>query len=97
MKLLFNEHLSYKLVHGLSDIFPESKHVKDLQLENEANLKIWEFAKTHNFIIATKDADFIGINGQKGHDESLVNKKDINLIFHLKLNYLFDAILFAQE
>ncbi len=72
MKLLFDEHLSYKLVHRLSDIFPESKHVKDLQLENEDDLKIWEFAKTHNFIIATKDADFIDIINLKGHPPYLV-------------------------
>jgi len=55
-----------------SDIFPDSKHVKDLQLENEDDLKIWEFAKTHDFVIATKDADFIDIINLKGHPPYLI-------------------------
>ena len=42
MKLLFDEHLSHKLVLKLSDIFPNSKHVKGLELQSEDDLKIWE-------------------------------------------------------
>lgn len=72
MKLLFDENLSYKLVHRLSDIFADSRHVKDVQLENENDLKIWEFAKSHNFAIVTKDSDFVDFINIKGYPPYLI-------------------------
>ena len=72
MKLLFDEHLSHKLVRKLSDVFPDSKQVKELGLQNEDDLKIWEYAKANDFTIATKDADFIDIANVKGYPPYLI-------------------------
>ncbi|MBF0290485.1 MAG: DUF5615 family PIN-like protein [SAR324 cluster bacterium] len=72
MKLLLDEHLSDKLIPKLSDIFPGSKHVKELELQNEDDLKIWNYAKDHDFVIVTKDADFVDIVNVKGYPPYLV-------------------------
>ena len=72
MKLLFDEHLSYKLISKLSDIFPDSKHVNDLNLQSESDLKIWEYAKNNEFVIVSKDSDFMDIVNIKGYPPYLV-------------------------
>lgn len=72
MKLLFDEHLSDKLILKLSDIFPDSKHVKDLKLQSESDLKIWEYAKNNEFVIVSKDSDFVDIVNIKGFPPYLV-------------------------
>lgn len=58
MKLLFDQNLSFKLVESLSDIFPDSKHVKMLGFEEVADREIWDFAKKHDYLIVSKDSDF---------------------------------------
>jgi predicted nuclease of predicted toxin-antitoxin system len=58
MKLLFDENLSFKLRAKMQDVFPGSKHVRDLGLEQVEDIEIWEFSKNENFVIVTKDADF---------------------------------------
>ncbi len=72
MKLLFDEHLSYKLVNRIKDIFPESKHVNDVGLQTATDKMIWEYAKTKDFIIVTKDSDFIDIADIFGHPPFMI-------------------------
>jgi len=72
MKLLFDEHLSYRFVVRLADIFSDSKHVKGFNLPTKDDLRIWEFAKEHEFIIVTKDSDFIDITNVRGYPPYLI-------------------------
>lgn len=64
MKLLFDENLSPKLVSRLSDVFPDSIHVREVGLESANDPKVWDYAKDNDFIIVSKDTDM--------HDLSLV-------------------------
>ncbi len=57
MKLLFDENLSHKLVPLLSDIFPDSVHVRDVGLKAADDPFVWEYAKNNGLIIASKDSD----------------------------------------
>ena len=72
MRLLFDEHLSQKLVDLLSDIFPDSKHVKDVDLTSVDDRKIWEYARRNQFVIVSKDSDFIHIASLLGHPPFLI-------------------------
>ena len=54
MKLLFDENLSPRLVTALSDLFPESAHVDRLGLGSKADTVIWEYAKTHGYVLASR-------------------------------------------
>ena len=67
MKLLFDHNLSPRLVDGLSDVFPGSEHVWRLGLDEAADRVVWEYARTHEFTIVTKDADFRDLGTLLGH------------------------------
>jgi predicted nuclease of predicted toxin-antitoxin system len=64
MKLLFDENLSPKLANRLSDLFPNSLHVRDVGMKATIDPIVWDYAKDNNLIIVSKDSDM--------HDLSLV-------------------------
>ena len=64
MKLLFDENLSPTLPNRLSDLFPQSLHVRDVEMQAVADSIVWDYAQANDFIIVSKDADM--------HDLSLV-------------------------
>ena len=58
MKLLFDQNLSHKLVHQLSDLFPDSSHVREIGLKEADDPSVWDYAKQQGFMIVSKDSDF---------------------------------------
>jgi len=58
MKLLFDENLSFRLVAALADIYPDSRHVREIGLLGTDDLRIWSYAAEHGFLLASKDTDF---------------------------------------
>ena len=58
MKLLLDENLSDRIVDQIIDLYPDSQHVKTLELTNTDDAIIWEFAKINSFVIISKDSDF---------------------------------------
>ncbi len=58
MKFLIDENLSDKIVAQISDLFPDSIHIKMLGLAQTPDREIWDFAQSKGFTILTKDADF---------------------------------------
>ena len=58
MKLLFDQNLSHKLARRLTDIFPDSTHVREVDLKEANDPVVWDYAKQQSFMIVSKDADF---------------------------------------
>jgi predicted nuclease of predicted toxin-antitoxin system len=58
LKLLFDQNVSPWLCATLSDVFPNSVHVRDIGLQEADDATIWEYAARFDFAIVTKDADF---------------------------------------
>ena len=58
MKLLFDQNLSRFLPRRLQDLYPESAHVSEHDLSRSPDADVWEFAKTHGFVLVSKDDDF---------------------------------------
>jgi len=58
VKLLFDQNLSPSLVDSLADIYPESVHVQSVDLDRADDVAVWDFARLHQLVIVTKDADF---------------------------------------
>jgi predicted nuclease of predicted toxin-antitoxin system len=58
VKILFDANLSPALVARLAAEYPSSAHVRDVSLRSATDAQIWDYAKTHGFVIASKDADF---------------------------------------
>ncbi|MGI9067573.1 MAG: DUF5615 family PIN-like protein [Pyrinomonadaceae bacterium] len=46
MKLLFDENLSHKLARLLEDLFPNSIHVRDVDLKAANDSLVWEYGNT---------------------------------------------------
>jgi len=64
VRLLFDQNLSHQLVHQLRDVYPDSRHVRDLGLASAPDIDVWEYARIYGFAIVSKDSDF--------HQRSLV-------------------------
>jgi predicted nuclease of predicted toxin-antitoxin system len=64
MKLLFDENLSPKLPSRLSDVFPNSLHVREVGMNATIDPIVWDYAKDNDLMIVSKDSDM--------HDLSLV-------------------------
>jgi predicted nuclease of predicted toxin-antitoxin system len=58
MKLLFDQNLSVRLCERLSDLFPESSHVRLLGLERANDRAIWDYARVNGLTLVSLDADF---------------------------------------
>jgi predicted nuclease of predicted toxin-antitoxin system len=56
--LLFDQNLSPRLINLLADIYPASIHVDAIGLPNAPDREVWDYARQHDYIIVTKDADF---------------------------------------
>jgi len=66
MKLLFDHHLSRKLVARLVDQFPGSTHVVFHGLSAAEDVEIWAFAGREGYAIVTKDSDFNDLSALRG-------------------------------
>lgn len=58
MKLLLDENLSRQLVPFLQDLFPGTSQVVLAGFARATDRQVWEFAKEHDFVVVTNDADF---------------------------------------
>ena len=72
MKLLFDAHLSHKLVLRLADAFPESSHVRMVGLKDQSDLAIWNYAKDQGLTIVTLDEDFYDLSCYYGPPPKVV-------------------------
>jgi predicted nuclease of predicted toxin-antitoxin system len=62
MKLLFDENLAERLVRDLADLFPGSSHVLLLDLGGARDRAIWDKAAAEDFVIVTRDEDFLRLS-----------------------------------
>ncbi|MCF6357104.1 MAG: DUF5615 family PIN-like protein [Draconibacterium sp.] len=60
------------MIKHIIDIFPESKQIRELGLENSTDIEIFDFAKNNDFTIVTFDSDFCDINILKGFPPKIV-------------------------
>ena len=62
MKLLFDQNISFRLIRQIIDLFPDSKQVRELGLENSTDFEIFDYAKRNGYTIVTFDSDFCDLN-----------------------------------
>ncbi len=58
MKLLLDENLSPQLIAAISDLYPDSRHVRECGLDSTPDDIVWQYAKENSFAIVSKDSDF---------------------------------------
>lgn len=72
MKLLFDENLSPKLSKRLSDLFPNSLHVRDVGMQATIDPIVWDYAKDNDLMIVSKDADMHDLSLALGNPPKVV-------------------------
>ena len=72
MKLLFDQNLSPKLVHTLTDLFPDSSHVLSVGLDCASDDQVWEYARRNGFAIVTKDEDYNNLSILRGSPPKVI-------------------------
>ena len=72
MKLLFDQNLSPRLVDRLDDVYPDSVHVMEVDLDQALDREIWMFAAQKGFATVTKDADFGEFSVLRGSPPNVV-------------------------
>ncbi|HEY7022854.1 MAG TPA: DUF5615 family PIN-like protein [Ktedonobacterales bacterium] len=64
--LLFDQNLSPRLANRLADLFLGAQHVAQIGLDRASDLAVWEYARTHDCALVTKDADFNDLSVLRG-------------------------------
>lgn len=72
MKLLFDQNLSHRLVQALQKEFPDSRHVREVGLQEATDIVVWQYAAQQGFAIVTKDADFHQRSFLFGHPPKVI-------------------------
>jgi predicted nuclease of predicted toxin-antitoxin system len=72
MKLLLDQNISFRITNKIQDIFPGSKQVRELGLENSKDSAIWSFANENSYCIVTFDGDFFDIGLVKGTSPKVI-------------------------
>ena len=72
MKLLFDHNLSPRLVSRLADLYPDSNHLFNLNLDTAEDSFVWEYAKDNDFTIVTKDSDFSELSLLRGFPPKVI-------------------------
>jgi predicted nuclease of predicted toxin-antitoxin system len=49
MKLLPDQNISFRITNKIQDIYPGSKQVRDIALENSKDSFLWTYAKENNY------------------------------------------------
>jgi len=72
MKLLLDQNISFRITTKIQDLFPGSKQVRDLGLENSKDSFLWNYAKENNYCIVTFDGDFYDLGLIKGSSPKVI-------------------------
>ncbi len=72
VKLLFDLNLSLRLPQLLEHLFPDSKHVVDVNIAHLPDREIWDYATAHEFVIVTKDKDFYYLSTTLGSPPKVI-------------------------
>ena len=72
MRLLFDHNLSPDLTTALADLYPQSLHVWNLEMDTAPDTAIWDYALQRGLVIVTKDADYRALSAARGHPPKVV-------------------------
>jgi predicted nuclease of predicted toxin-antitoxin system len=72
VKLLLDENLSRRIVQALEATFPGSTQVALVGLQRASDAEVWQYAKDHEFVIVSKDEDFVAMANLIGQPPRLM-------------------------
>ena len=101
MRLLFDQNLSRYLKRHLRDFYPDWSHVWDVELNSTPDPVVWEYAKSHDSVLVTKDSDFMRLSATLGHPPKVIwlrldNSTTADVAALLRNRY-DDVLAFCQD
>jgi predicted nuclease of predicted toxin-antitoxin system len=72
LKLLFDQNISFKITRFTESTFPGCIHVTQVGLQDESDIRIFEFARSNGYTIVTFDSDFIDLCVVKGAPPKII-------------------------
>ena len=72
MQLLFDNNLPPALEKKLRRGFPGSRHVFTLNIHTFSDDELWNYARDSEFVVVTKDVDFIELQFLRGYPPKIV-------------------------
>ncbi len=72
MNILLDQNISFRVAPLLSRVFENARQVKELNLTDDSDLEIWDYARLHGFTIITFDFDFIDLANLKGSHPKII-------------------------
>jgi predicted nuclease of predicted toxin-antitoxin system len=72
VKLLLDENLSERLLPQLQKAFPGSAHIRPLSLGGAADDTLWTYAAENDFLLVTKDEDFLSLSVRRGFPPKVI-------------------------
>ena len=90
MKLLLDENLSRRMVSLIASHYSGSSQVALLGLEQASDTALWTYARQHDFIIVTKDSDFVDLSTLYGQPPKVILLKTGNQAWAITAQMLID-------
>jgi predicted nuclease of predicted toxin-antitoxin system len=72
VRLLFDENLSPDLPRLVASIFPSSTHIREVGLMGADDVVIWRLAAEKEFVLVTKDDDFVELSILRGAPPKII-------------------------
>lgn len=72
MKLLLDENILRRIVPALDRSFPETSQVAMLGLERASDRQVWPYAKSHGYVLVSKDKDFRDLQAAWGFPPKII-------------------------
>ncbi len=79
MTLLFDQNISFHVIHKIRTVFPDAKQVREVGLEDATDIEIWRFARDHHYTIVSFDTDFYDLIQLNGHPPKIIWLRTGNL------------------
>ena len=72
MRLLLDENLSESVLPAITDLYPESLHVRLLGAGGAPDDTVWRLAKEHGCVLVKRDEDFLRLSIVRGAPPKVV-------------------------
>jgi predicted nuclease of predicted toxin-antitoxin system len=72
MKLFFEYNLSPRLVLIFADLYPDSQHVFPLQMDQDDDRLIWDYALQNDYTIVTRDSEYNDLSLVRGFPPKVI-------------------------
>jgi len=90
VRLLLDENLSRRIVPLIAPHYSRSSQVALLGLEQASDVDIWAYARQHDFVIVTKDSDFVDLSTLYGQPPKIILLKTGNQTWRATAQTLID-------